>query len=177
MRKGSAVLLGLLLVVQSVILKGRLPQQLALKNVSGPLPMNRFRESSLAQLGGAAVPLLQRSYVADNTTVLIPVELTSTLLTACYGNSFGVLFGRRVQSDQITQLHVEGVCEFEYPANINDLESLISDSIPSLSRIVSLEPIGCIFPNQTAEVSAKDLTIGLLLSRTSRHPNEFVLLR
>lgn len=160
----------------AVVLKGSLPKQFLLRNSSTFLPMNRLKESSLSSLD-VQVPILQRSYELDPITAFIPLSVAVSLANISYTNSFGILFGHRVKKSDGIDIHVEGVCEFEYPLSRHQLDSQINKSISYLSRVTSLEPVGCLFPNRSAGVSGWEILAGLALSRFSRHPEEFIFVR
>jgi hypothetical protein len=160
-----------------VVLRGRFPSSLPLKNISTPQPMNRIKESSLAQLG--QLPIFQRSYSVDNTTVLLPLSIASSLANISRDDEIGIFFGRWVKNMtlQSTEILLEGVCEFEFPKSIREFEILVNHTIPSLSQISSLEPVGCFFPNPSTRVSASEVAAGMILSGASSHPTEFLLVR
>jgi hypothetical protein len=162
----------------SVVLRGRLPASVPLRNISTIHPMNRIKESSLAQIG-AQLAVFQIPYSVDNTTALLPLEIAFSLSNISCDDEIGVLFGRRVErpDGQPPEIHIQGVCEFEFPKSLFEFERIVSQLIPSVSRISSLEPVGCFFPKPSPRISAPEVAAAMLLSGSSRHPTDFILVR
>lgn len=165
-----------LLAVTAVILKGKPPKHFPLKNSSTIFPLRRFRESSLSRLD-VDLPMLQRSYTLPSLTTLIPLKVVSSLVNLSDSNTFGILFGHRIQGTGGTEVHVHGISEFQYPIALSHLNSQINESVAYLSRVTSLEPVGCLFPNPSTANSSLEVLAGLALSNLSHHPEEFLFVK